>query len=61
MPAEPSRPLVSERDRELALLGRADPKTLVDSLIARADSIEKKTRRLEDFVTSKNYRAGQPL
>lgn len=60
MPLQPLRP-ISERDRQLMLLGRADPNTLVNSLISRADDIERKTRRLEDYVTSKGFRAGQPL
>jgi phage shock protein C len=61
MPLEPVNLPISERERELLLLGRADPQTLVDSLIARADGIEKKTRRLEDIITSKGYRAKSPF
>jgi phage shock protein C len=61
MPTEPDRPPAGGRDRELLLLGRADPMTLMDSLLARADQIESKARRLEDIVTSKGFRAGRPL
>ena len=61
MPTEPAHQPLSDRDRELYLLGRADPKTLVDSLVARADRIEQKARRLEDIVTSKGFRAKSPI
>jgi phage shock protein C len=61
MPKEPAIRPLSDRDRELYLLGQADPKTLVDSLIARADHIEKRARRLEDIITSKGFRARRPL
>ena len=56
MPAEPAVMPVTERDREMVLLGLVDPTTLVDSLMKRADSLEAKIRRLEDHVTSKNFR-----
>lgn len=57
MPARPAVLPLTKRDRELYLLGRADPKTLLESLVSRADQIEKKARRLEDIVTSKGFRA----
>ncbi|MDR3135440.1 MAG: PspC domain-containing protein [Deltaproteobacteria bacterium] len=56
MPAEPTVRPVTERDRERVILGRVDPATLVDSLVSRADNLERKIRRLEDHVTSKSFR-----
>ena len=57
MPAEPKVLPVTERERERAILGSVDPATLVDSLKSRAVYLENKLRRLEDHVTSKNFRA----
>ncbi|MDR2366694.1 MAG: PspC domain-containing protein [Deltaproteobacteria bacterium] len=57
MPTEPVAMPVTERDRERVLLGRVDPTTMVDSLMNRADNLERKVRRLEDHVTSRNFRA----
>ena len=61
MPTQPLNLPLSEREREMTLLGRADPKTLVDSLVSRADGIERKIRRLEDIITSKKFRSNQSL
>jgi phage shock protein C len=56
MPVEPKVMPVTARDRERVLLGQVNPTTLVDSLILRADNLEAKLRRIEDYVTSKNFR-----
>ncbi|MDR2442345.1 MAG: PspC domain-containing protein [Deltaproteobacteria bacterium] len=56
MPSEPKLWPKNERQKELLLLGQADPQALVEHLTARFDSLEKKARRLEDIVTSKAYR-----
>ncbi|MDR0620711.1 MAG: PspC domain-containing protein [Deltaproteobacteria bacterium] len=56
MPTEPIARPVTERDRQRAILGNADPTTMVDGLMTRSDILESKIRRLEDYVTSKTFR-----
>ncbi|MDR1487188.1 MAG: PspC domain-containing protein [Deltaproteobacteria bacterium] len=56
MPKEPKVRPTSERAKETVLLGRADPKALVEGLVNRSNQIEKKLRRLEDYITSKPFR-----
>jgi phage shock protein C len=58
MPKEPTVMPITDRDRQLALMGRVDPTMMVDTLMNRADSLESKIRRLEHHVTSKKYRSG---
>jgi phage shock protein C len=56
MPTEPKVRPVSQRDKEIVLLGRADPEALMESLSNRSQRLEQKIRRLEDYVTSKPFR-----
>jgi phage shock protein C len=56
MPKEPKVKPISERDKEIFLLGKADPDALVESLVNRSQRLEQKLRRLEDYVTSKPFR-----
>jgi phage shock protein C len=57
MPSEPKVLPLNERSKEVFLLGQVDPETLIEGLAARSESLERKIRRLEDHVTSKNFRS----
>jgi phage shock protein C len=61
MPPQPESPPANERQRQLMIMSAANPKALVDQLENRLEQLEGKARRLEDIVTSKSFRARQPL
>jgi phage shock protein C len=57
MPPEPAVRPLTDRQKEVYLLGLNNPAALAESLRARSLDIERRIRRLEDFVTKKNFSA----
>jgi phage shock protein C len=61
MPSRPAAMPMTERQKELFLLGRSNPRALVELLENRLRQLDWKARRLEDIVTSKSFRARRPF
>jgi phage shock protein C len=59
LPQEPFLLPKTEQDMELWLLGQSDPKAAMDSLVRHSEYLEKKIRRLENYVTSKAFKKYQ--
>lgn len=55
MSPEPAGRLDSQEDRDIWLRAQLDPGGAMEQLAKRAGSLEKRLRRLEDYVTSKEY------
>ncbi|MDR3204766.1 MAG: PspC domain-containing protein [Deltaproteobacteria bacterium] len=59
MPAEPKVRPLTKREKDVYLLGVNNPSALIESLKRRFEEAEHKIRRLEDFVTKKDFRPPQ--
>lgn len=55
MSPAPSSGFDSQEERDIWLHTQLDPDAAMDQLGKRAGAVEKRLRRLEDFVTSKDY------
>lgn len=55
MSPEPNGRLNSPEERDIWLQTQLDPAAAMEQLSRRASSLEKRLRRIEDFVTSKDY------
>ena len=55
MSPAPAERLDSQEERDIWLKAQLDPKGAMEQLAKRAASVEKRLRRLEDFVTSKDF------
>ncbi len=55
MSPSPEGHLDTPEERDIWLQTQLDPEAALDQLNRRAGSVEKRLRRLEDFVTSKDY------
>ena len=55
MSPAPSGRLDSPEERDVWLQAQLDPQAALDRLGRRAESLEKRLRRMEDFVTSRDY------
>lgn len=55
MSPAPADPLDTQEDRDIWLRTQLDPGGAMEQLAKRAGSLEKRLRRLEDYVTSKEY------
>ena len=55
MSPAPSGRLDTDEERDIWLKAQLDPSGAMDQLVKRAGSLEKRLRRLEDYVTSKEY------
>ena len=55
MSPAPAEDLGTQEERDIWLQTDLDPQAAMDQLGRRAASVEKRLRRLEDYVTSKDY------
>ena len=55
MSPAPADRLESPAERDVWLQAQLDPEAALDCLSRRAEGVEKRLRRLEDFVTSRDY------
>lgn len=55
MSPEPDGSLNTQEERDIWLHTQLDPESALEQLGRRASSVEKRLRRLEDYVTSKEY------
>ncbi|UQZ87899.1 envelope stress response membrane protein PspC [Deltaproteobacteria bacterium Smac51] len=55
MSPTPQEKLNTPEERDIWLQAQLDPEAAMDGLSRRAERMEKRMRRLEDFVTSKEY------
>lgn len=55
MSPEPTENLKTQEERDIWLHTQIDPDAAVEQLGRRAAAVEKRMRRLEDYVTSKEY------
>ena len=55
MSPAPAGRLGSPAEREVWLQAQLDPQAALDRLSRRAEGLERRLRRLEDFVTSRDY------
>ncbi len=55
MSPAPEGALGSQEDRDIWLQAQLDPDSAMDQLAKRAGAVEKRLRRLEDYVTSKEF------
>jgi len=55
MSPAPAVRLDSPAERDVWLQAQLDPQAALDRLSRRAEGVEKRLRRLEDFVTSRDY------
>jgi|TergutMp193P3_1026864.scaffolds.fasta_scaffold139334_2 phage shock protein C len=55
MSPAPTGLLENPAERDVWLQAQLDPQAAMNSLSRRAESLEKRLRRLEDFVTSRDY------
>lgn len=55
MSPEPAEDLKTQEERDIWLHTQLDPEAAMEQLGRRAASVEKRMRRLEDYVTSKEY------
>jgi len=61
MSPAPADRLESPAERDMWLQAQLDPQAAMDCLNRRAEGVEKRLRRLEDFVTSRDYAWRQRL
>jgi len=55
MSPAPAHRLDTQEERDIWLQTQLDPRAAMDQLARRAGSVEKRLRRMEDFVTSREY------
>lgn len=59
LPARPANLPLTERQKEIVLLSRANPEAVFEGLENRLKGLDAKVRRLEDIVTSKSFQASR--